>query len=137
MPEQTDREPLAATSARPGSQRFQRNRRLLTASDFNRVFEQASTRAGTAELFLLAAPTEAPNARLGFIVARKHVRRAVKRNMLKRIVRENFRTLDADYPPLDIIVMARKGADRLSRPQVHEAIRHLLHKLRRRYNQAG
>lgn len=118
---------------------FPRSRRLLTKSDFNRVFERATVRAGTGELFALASPasdsTEQPQARLGFIVARKHVRRAVKRNLIKRIAREEFRLLDPALPPLDIIVMARKGADKLDRQKLHEAVRYLFRKLRQRHNE--
>lgn len=113
-------------------QSFPRTRRLLTKSDFNRVFEQATVRAGTGELFALASTAADAEARLGFIVARKHVRRAVNRNLIKRIAREEFRLLDPTFPALDIIVMARKGADKLEREKLHEAVRYLFRKLRQR-----
>ena len=139
MPEQTP-DSTAGQRAVParGTQTFPRRRRLLTAADFNRVFEQASVRAGTGELFALARPvaTEQPTmaqARIGFIVSRKNVRKAVNRNLLKRIAREEFRRLDPDYPAIDIIVMARRGAGTLSREALHDATRYLLRKLRQRY----
>lgn len=116
---------------------YPRSRRLLNARDFNQVFAEASVRAGTGELFVLARaiPAGEPHerARIGFIVARKNVRKAVRRNLLKRIVREEFRQLHPDYPALDIIFMARRGSDRLSRETIHEATRYLFRKLRQRH----
>lgn len=113
---------------------FPKHRRLLTSSDFDQVFKQVAVKAGTGELFLLASPSSSDHApRLGFIIARKQVKRAVDRNRIKRIVREEFRTLGAGYPDLDIIVMARRGAQQLTRQATHEAARYLFRKLSKRY----
>lgn len=130
-----------ATSGKPEpvstDQSFPRSRRLLNAADFNSVFAEANVRAGTGELFVLARKVPAGEQRhcprIGFIVARKNVRKAVRRNLIKRIVREEFRRLHPDYPSLDIIFMARRGADRLSRETIHEATRYLFRKLRQRH----
>lgn len=116
---------------------FPKSKRLLTSRDFQNVFQQVAVKAGTAELFLLASPSVgSAGARLGFIIARKQVKKAVDRNRLKRIWREEFRMLHNDYPDLDIIVMTRKGAHQLSRQAVHKAARYLLQKLKKRYQPA-
>jgi ribonuclease P protein component len=46
---------------------------------------------------------------LGLVIAKKHVKLAVHRNRLKRLIRESFRLRQEFMPPLDIIVLARKG----------------------------
>ena len=115
---------------------FSKQRRLLTSSDFDQVFKRVAVKAGTGELFLLASPSLSEHApRLGFIIARKEVKRAVDRNRIKRIVREEFRTLGETYPDLDIIVMARRGAQQLSRQATHDAAQYLFRKLSKRYAQ--
>ncbi|MFC3851593.1 ribonuclease P protein component [Salinispirillum marinum] len=116
---------------------FPRTKRLLTAGDFRTVFDRATVKAGTAELFLLATPaTEFTTPRIGFIISRKNVRRAVARNRIKRIVREQFRHLPKDYPSFDIIVMARKGADRLEPKTLHSTVSYLFNKLNKRIKAA-
>ncbi|WLD58188.1 ribonuclease P protein component [Salinispirillum sp. LH 10-3-1] len=113
---------------------FPRSRRLLTPGDYRQVFDQAVVKAGTAELFLLARSASNPDGpRVGFIISRKNVRRAVARNRIKRVVREHFRHLPADYPSLDIIVMARKGADKLPAETLHDAVQYLFRKLNKRF----
>jgi ribonuclease P protein component len=56
--------------------------------------------------------------RLGMVVSRK-VGTAVKRNAVKRWIREWFRTRGSDLPPgLDLVVIARPGAAECS----HQAL---------------
>lgn len=45
--------------------------------------------------------------RLGFAISKQKVRRAVGRNRLRRLVRENFRLRAADLPAVDLVVLAR------------------------------
>jgi len=40
-------------------------------------------------------------------ISRRHARRAVDRNRIKRLVRESFRRRRATLPPLDVVVMLR------------------------------
>ena len=47
------------------------------------------------------------------IVAKKHVRSAVNRNLVRRIVRESFRLIRAHLPKMDIVV---RVSTRLERP---------------------
>lgn len=114
---------------------FTKADRLLKPADFSHVFSQAEIKAGSGEFFLLARTSRQPvRPRIGFILSRKKVKRAVDRNRIKRIAREEFRTLTSDhYPPIDIVFMANRGADQLDRPTVHKTIRSLLRKLRQRY----
>ena len=66
-----------------------------------------------------------PFARLGLAIARKHVKKAVGRNRIKRLVRESFRQYQQQLVGLDIIVMLRDDASRLD----NETIRQRLTKL--------
>lgn len=51
-------------------------------------------------------------ARLGVTVTKK-IGGAVKRNRVKRVTRETFRRARQGLPPVDIVVIARKGAAEL------------------------
>ena len=76
----------AAAGPRP----FGRGLRLLQAAEFSAVF--SARRSVRGESFdLLYKPNGGKGPRLGLVVAKKFARRAVMRNLLKRLARESFR----------------------------------------------
>jgi ribonuclease P protein component len=69
-------------------------------------------------------------ARLGLVVAKRCLRRSVDRNLIKRLVRELFRTRRSDLPPCDLIIRLAVGLDLpVDRRAVAAEIRNLLGKL--------
>lgn len=52
---------------------------------------------------------DGPAARLGLAISKKHARRSVDRNRIKRVAREAFRVRRQSLPPVDIIVLSRAG----------------------------
>ena len=101
--------------------RFARDRRLLRRREFDAVFGRPTMRLSVPPLWLAARPSDADAARLGLVVGKKVLRRAVDRNRAKRAIRESFR-LTQGLPPLDIVVrvvesrsVAVADADRLFR----------------------
>ena len=91
------------------SQGFAKPLRLLTERDYARVFSATAVKCGCPQALLIASPNQLGHARLGLVIAKKHVKLAVHRNRLKRLIRESFRLRQASMPPLDIVVLARKG----------------------------
>ncbi len=88
---------------------FDKSRRLLNAGDFKNVFDGASFKLGNDSFLLLARPSSLGHARLGLVVAKKNIRRAVDRNRIKRVVRETFRQYQDHLDTLDIVFLARRG----------------------------
>ena len=72
-------------------------------------------------MLLLAATNSLPHPRLGLIISKKNVRRAVDRNRIKRLVRESFR-LSNNLPCADVIFLARGGIAELNNQQLNQAI---------------
>ena len=93
--------------------RFSKAKRLLNANDYGRVFDNPDVRASHQHFLLLAKINDRPGHRLGLVIAKKNVRLAVNRNRIKRIAREIFRTLPRSEPPLDVVLLARRGLDEL------------------------
>lgn len=83
--------------------RYGRDRRLLRRREFDAVFGQPSMRVSAPPLWLAVRPNDAQAARLGLVVGKKILPRAVDRNRAKRAIRESFR-LAQRLPPLDIVV---------------------------------
>jgi ribonuclease P protein component len=98
--------------------KFDASRRLKTPADYRRVFAD-NRRVAANGFVILAAPGATKHARLGIAISRRCARTAVLRNRLKRVARESFRAVASYLPPLDIVVVCRRGntaprTDRLS-----------------------
>jgi|TARA_R100001509_G_scaffold148104_1_gene105727 ribonuclease P protein component len=102
---------------------FDKTRRLLTAEHYRRVFAAPDARASHRQILLLARTNEQPGHRLGLVVAKKNVRKAVQRNRIKRIAREVFRFQPSQPLNLDVIVLARRGLDELDNPALAKLLR--------------
>lgn len=113
---------------------FPKSRRLLTSSDFSSVFEGTEFRCGSKDLLLLVRSNQLDYPRVGFVLAKKHIKLAVQRNRIKRIVRESFRLQQTKFDAYDYVVMARPSAIDLSDQQLRQAIDQLWFKLRPAYD---
>jgi ribonuclease P protein component len=96
--------------ARNAEQGFPRSGRLLDGREYQRVFERARRIPGT-RFMVLHRRQDPPGtgARLGLAISKKHARRSVDRNRIRRIAREAFRVRRHALPPVDIIVLSRAG----------------------------
>ena len=93
--------------------KFGKDQRLLRASEFQEVFDLNTCKISHPNWLLLAKFNAAQGSRLGLVIGKKNIPTAVGRNYVKRLVRETFRK--SDFPhPIDVIFLARKGADKLS-----------------------
>jgi len=91
--------------------RFARSQRITRRPEFLVCYSQGR-RLFTKYFIVFVLPREdgAP-ARLGVAVGRK-IGRAIKRNRIKRLIREFFRRGQRDFPPgLDVVVVAKRGPD--------------------------
>jgi ribonuclease P protein component len=84
--------------------RLRRRRQFLAV-------QQRGRRLHAGPLVVLALQSGASRARLGVTVSSK-IGNAVTRNRIKRWVREAFRAVAAGLPAVDLVVVARPGADR-------------------------
>jgi ribonuclease P protein component len=96
------------------SYRFTKSLRLLCAADFKPVFDDAPFRASHQYFLILARPNQLDLPRLGLVMAKKHMRLAVERNRMKRLIRESFRQHQQALAGADLVVLSRKGMDSLS-----------------------
>ena len=89
--------------------KFSRARRLPGPAAFRRVYAAKRVFIDN-ELIVHAAPNGGGPTRLGTSITRK-IGGSVRRNRVKRIIREAFRLSQHRLPPgLDLVVIPRKGA---------------------------
>ena len=89
--------------------RFRKDKRLLSAAAYGRVFKKA-TRSRDKWFTVLCRENEGGPGRLGLAIAKKHCREATQRNRIKRLVRESFRHHQAALENLDIVVLNQPAA---------------------------
>lgn len=77
--------------------------RLVKKADFDRVFAN-NQRARTDYVVVMARPNQVGYPRLGMVIAKRMLARAVDRNRVKRCVRESFRQVLPELPACDFVV---------------------------------
>jgi len=100
---------------------FAKASRLLNASDFSAVFNNTHFKVSCRYFLVLARRNESSNSRLGLVVAKKNIPTAVQRNRIKRLIRDSFRRQEL-LAGLDLVVLVRKGADKLPNDAISSAI---------------
>ena len=93
--------------------RFTRAHRLLTPADYRRVFQEG-IRSADGNLVVLGRSNGLDHSRLGLAISKKHVKGAVARNRIKRVIRESFRHAETGLGAIDLVVLSRVGLDAIS-----------------------
>jgi ribonuclease P protein component len=83
--------------------------RLKKPAEYKKVFAKPVKSSDT-YFTLLAIKNDFDHPRLGLAIAKKNIKKAVHRNVIKRTVRENFRIQQQTLGNIDIVVLARREA---------------------------
>ena len=105
-----------------GGERFPKRARLAKRSQFL-TLSRDGKRFHTSHFVVLSKANDAGENRLGITVTTR-VGNSVARNRIKRLVREFFRRNDRDASSAqDIVVIAKRGAEKLSLNEVAGELR--------------
>ena len=86
---------------------FSARHRLKDKAAFRAVFS-SGRRIPAAQFVFLFRPNDQDIARLGLAVPKRHIKHAVKRNRIKRVLRESFRLKQAEFRGLDLVILVRR-----------------------------
>jgi ribonuclease P protein component len=114
--------------------KFSRQSRLLRPEQFRSVFQQP-IRSSDEYFRIMARTNDLNQHRLGMAVSRKACSKAVGRNRIKRVVRENFRCRmlgQATEMALDIVVLPTPRAASQSNKTLDESLSNHWQKLTRK-----
>jgi len=87
--------------------RFLKSNRLLTKQDYQDVFKKGK-RIYSRTFCLFYRENLDDVARLGVVVGKKKIAKAVNRNVVKRQVREFFRLRKSDISNIDVVVLVTR-----------------------------
>ena len=102
--------------------------RLKSAEDFSVVFKQAK-KLNFREFSVYVRSNKLDHPRLGLAISKKSAKKAVTRNLIKRIIRENFRVSQDNLIGWDIIFVAKFAAGQSSRQQLHIVVQSIYKRL--------
>ena len=112
---------------------FPHTAKLSQPDHYRRVFDSPKYKVSSGAFLILATPGATLSSRLGIVVAKKNIRRAVRRNRIKRLVREQFRHHPFEAA-MDLVVLARSGADQMDNPSVWQDLERLWRTLEQKVN---
>lgn len=111
---------------------FARRYRLTRTDEFSSVFGFRKVIRGTwLMLHYQPRPENSADARLGLVIGKKLLKRAVDRNRLKRILRERFRQRRFGLPAFDLIVRLAVKPKPFDSKALSDDFSHLLDRLSR------
>ncbi|HSE83239.1 MAG TPA: ribonuclease P protein component [Thermodesulfobacteriota bacterium] len=105
----------------PLNSRFPSELRIRKSSDFKKVFEKGK-KFSSEHYTIIFTPNSLGFPRLGLVVGKKRMSGAVKRNRVKRIVREVFKKNKPVFNSLDVLILPKKGSQALGYKKAEEEI---------------
>jgi ribonuclease P protein component len=97
-----------AGPAKPASARFCPREHILKSSEFRNIYKKASP-ARQKDAVLYALPNGLEHNRIGFSISSRNVRRAVRRNRVRRLFREAYRLNRSKLKTgLDLVIVVKK-----------------------------
>jgi ribonuclease P protein component len=121
---------------------FSKAQRLLTALEFKKTISSPLVKITNNALVMYVAHDgaragEAAIPRLGIAIAKRHIKKAVQRNTIKRVLRESFRLHSLRLPSLMIVMMSRRDLLSLDKQEVHRNIEALWIQLQQKFPSAS
>ncbi len=102
--------PPDVVTEKSAARRFGSENRLRTPEAYKSLFASGK-RTGDQHFLFIYGKNNLSYARLGLAVPKKNIRLATKRNRIKRLIRESFRSHKSLLKGLDIIVLVRRQPD--------------------------
>ena len=104
---------------------FPRSVRILSTEEYDKVFANPVRASATGVLVLARKNNESQCSRLGLVIPKKVLKRAVWRNRVKRIARETFRLNQHSLQNIDLVVIARPKIEDISNSELSAIFKRL------------
>jgi len=98
-------------------QTFPRSARLTSPEEFKTVFKKAK-KLNFREFTVYILANGCSESRLGLAISKKSAKKAVSRNLIKRIIRDSFRKRRKKLDGWDVVFVSRFSAAQMTKPEL-------------------
>ena len=111
---------------------FTKKQRLLTPAAFKEVFDAPERKLHQTHLMAFVRSNSADIPRVGMAITKRKVPTAVKRNLVKRQIRENFRLQNYKLENKDIVFIVKKSINELNNKDLIKEINNIFKKIEKK-----
>ncbi|WLP94545.1 ribonuclease P protein component [Psychrobacter sp. M13] len=111
---------------------FTKEQRLLTPTAFKEVFDAPERKLHQTHLMAFVRSNDSEKPRIGMAITKRKVPTAVKRNLIKRQIRENFRLQSYRLENKDIVFIVKKSIDELNSKNLIIEINNIFKKIEKK-----
>ena len=113
---------------------YPKSYRLLTPTQYKRVFDYSSYKVHQTHIMAFVAQSDNAEPRLGMAITKKKLATAVSRNLVKRLIKEQFRFYAPKLKHVDMVFILKKSTKHLSNADISKEINAILKKISERQN---
>lgn len=111
---------------------FTKQQRLLTPAAFREVFDAPERKIHQSHLMAFIRANERAQPRVGMAITKRKVPTAVARNLIKRYVREEFRTKAFKMENKDIVFIVKKPIKDIDNKELKNQIINIFKKIEKK-----
>ncbi len=111
---------------------FTKEQRLLTPAAFREVFDAPERKIHQSHLMAFVKPSACDKPRIGMAITKRKVPTAVARNLIKRHIREQFRTKAFKIENKDIVFIVKKSIKDINSKEIKNQINNIFKKIEKK-----
>lgn len=112
--------------------RFTKEQRLLTPAAFREVFDAPERKLHQSHLMAFIRSNTLDQPRVGMAITKRKVPNAVSRNLVKRLIRENFRNQAFNLENKDIVFIVKNSIKDINNKEIKKQINNIFKKIERK-----
>ena len=121
----------STVSATPDAN-FTKEQRLLTPAAFREVFDAPERKLHQSHLMAFVRANTHERPRVGMAITKRKVPTAVARNLVKRHIREEFRTKSYTLENKDIVFIVKKSIKDINSEEIKNQINNIFKKIEKK-----
>lgn len=123
---------MSNTAPALSTARFTKEQRLLTPAAFREVFDAPERKLHQSHLMAFVRVNGQDKPRVGMAITKRKVPTAVARNLIKRQIREQFRTKAFNIENKDIVFIVKKSIKDIDKKELKNQINNIFKKLEKK-----
>lgn len=123
---------MPATVLATPTARFTKEQRLLTPAAFREVFDAPERKLHQSHLMAFVRANTQDKPRVGMAITKRKVPTAVARNLIKRQIREQFRTKALKLENKDIVFIVKKSIKDIDNKELINQINNIFKKIEKK-----